>query len=143
MVTQIQHTSSSDKSYPVTSDVDTHLSYPLALSLCVFLCQGLSIARSSRRVTWHRAVSITHRSPQRDTRAYTHIQPEGTFRCFRPVTEGVRGLHSPPADRPLSCIVTRLLTCTHTDTRGHSGPHSNAKTEIYSVRSPYVRRNRH
>lgn len=118
MVTQIQHTSRSDKSNPVTSNVDAYLPYSLSLSLCVFLCQGLSIARSSRRVTWHQAASnLTQQSETHThTHSHSHTQPEGMFRCFRPVTEGVRGLHSPLRTDLYPAWPPHLPTCTCTVT---------------------------
>lgn len=68
VVTQIQHTGRADKSNLVTSDVDAYL--PHTLSLCVILCQGLSIDRSSRRVTWHQAASDLAQEPS-EGRAHT------------------------------------------------------------------------
>lgn len=117
-VTQMQRTGSAQKSNPVTSNMDGHLSHTLSLphAVYVFLCQDLSIARSSRQATWHRAgSSLTQETSYTNSHTYTHIaqkhiHPEGMFRCFRPVTEGVS-----PADRPLSCVATHLLP-THTQT---------------------------
>lgn len=132
------------KSNPVTSDANARSSYcspSLSLSqpLRVFLCQGLSIARSSRRVTWHKAVSgLTRAHIHTHTRRHTHsrtVHPEGMFRCWRPATEGVRGLHS--------LLLTDLYpamppTSQHGHTQAHSPSHS---PKIYTVHAHKHRMN--